>query len=493
MKKTNFNVVFIFTDQQRYDTMKIYGNTKIKVPNLNKLSEESAVFQNTYVSQPVCTPSRATILTGLYPHTHELVYNNLCLSDEIPTIADMVKEYGYRTGYIGKWHLGNEVICQHGFNEWVSTEDNYRSHYTKEEYRYINCDYYHFLRKKGFRPDCEEGDFLYFSRMFSTRIPEQYSKPAFIANQAAEFIRRNKDQRFMLYINFLEPHPPYYSVYDDMYDPEEVDLPKNFDMEVRKDKPLKYKLKAMSTREFGRHFPLRDEKTWRKLIARYWGAISLVDKYVGEILKSIRKNGLDDKTVVVFTSDHGDMMGDFGMIQKGLMLESAVKVPLLIKIPGITNTKRFTIENPVSHIDLVPTILDIIGTGMPEHLQGRSLYPIIRGHKKLKGNDVFIEYLNKALIKGNSNKPYLDLGNKYRACFGEKLKSEIKRLYGGPTAERTVVTEDGWKLSLKQSGEHELYNLNEDPCELHNLYFTEEYNDRIKILKEKIFSRAMLS
>lgn len=112
------NLLFVFTDQQRSDTLAAYGNSKIKVPNMNQLASESTVFKNAYVTQPVCTPSRASIMTGLYPHNHQSIENNAPLREDIPSIAEHVSpEDGYKIGYIGKWHLGNEIVPQHGFED----------------------------------------------------------------------------------------------------------------------------------------------------------------------------------------------------------------------------------------------------------------------------------------------------------------------------------------------------------------------------------------
>lgn len=192
------NIVFIFTDQQRYDSMWVYGNDFVKVPNMNKLAGQSAVFKKTYVTQPICTPSRATMITGLYPHSHGLITNNLCLGEDKPSIAKILKQEGYHTAYIGKWHLGNEVIAQQGFDKWVSTEDYYyKDHFTKEEYKSINCDYHHYLINNRFKPDKEDGEYQYFSRMFATRIPEQYSKPAFIAQEADKYIKEHRNEPFV--------------------------------------------------------------------------------------------------------------------------------------------------------------------------------------------------------------------------------------------------------------------------------------------------------
>ena len=128
------NLLFIFTDQQRADTMACYGNRMIETPNLNRLSDESFVFENAYVSAPICSPSRSTIMTGLWPHTSGVLKNNFPLDDSTPVISEMLPP-DYISGYYGKWHLGNEVKRQHGFDRWVSIEDQYRDYYQEADYR----------------------------------------------------------------------------------------------------------------------------------------------------------------------------------------------------------------------------------------------------------------------------------------------------------------------------------------------------------------------
>lgn len=467
------NLVFIFTDQQRYDTLKVYGNEKLQMPNLNQLAEESVVFRKAYVAQPVCTPSRGTILTGLYPHNHDSVENNTPLKAEAFTIPEILSGEGYKSAYFGKWHLGDEVVAQHGFDEWVSAEDSYRKFYTKDEYKNLNCSYYHYLKENGFSPDKEKDNgFSMYSRMFSTRIPEEYSKPAYLAREADRFITENKDRPFIAYVSILEPHPPYYSVYDELYDPEEVDLPDLYHNEVPGDTPLKYRYNHIHHRDVGRHYPMQDdEKVWRKLIARYWGSCTLIDKYVGQILDSIKRNGLEDDTIIVFTSDHGDMMGDYKMLQKYVQYESATRVPMLMKIPGLEGQR--IIEEPVSQVDLVPTLVELMGHKMERKVDGKSLVPALIEGQSLESNDVFIEW-NGEEGEDAWFKPYRD----------SEMKEQIDRVYGASV--RTVVTPDGWKLSLTTAGESELYNLNEDRHERNNLAFIEQYADQKHRLAQKI-------
>ena len=212
------NLLFIFTDEQRADTMACYGNRWIHTPNLNRLAEESFVFQNAYVSQTVCTPSRSTIMTGLYPHTNGCTANNIPLRPETRTIAEMIDQ-DYVRAYYGKWHLGDEVIAQHGFDDWVSIEDMYRGHYSKEEYLSTMSDYHHFLVKNGFEPNGESHGSKVFGRTMAAKLPEEYTKAAFLGRRAAEFIRSHRDEPFALYVNFLEPHMPFTGPFNDLYDP----------------------------------------------------------------------------------------------------------------------------------------------------------------------------------------------------------------------------------------------------------------------------------
>ncbi len=181
------NVLFIFTDEQRADTLSAYGNSQIEMPNLNRLAEQSVVFENTYVTQPVCTPSRSSILTGLYPHTNGCTENNILLSLDIPCLPEMLTSGEYATAYHGKWHLGDEIFAQHGFDEWRSIEDAYIQFYSPDRDRDARSTYHHFLIENGFSPS----DGRMFSRSRAARLPERFGKPAYLAGEASRFIRQN--------------------------------------------------------------------------------------------------------------------------------------------------------------------------------------------------------------------------------------------------------------------------------------------------------------
>ena len=471
------NLLFLFTDEQRYDTLGAYGNGEIHTPNLDRLAATSTVFERAYVTQPVCTPSRATLLTGLYPHTSGCLANNVPLPADVPCLPEMLTPGQYVSGYHGKWHLGDEIFAQHGFEKWVSVEDMYIRHYSPGRDRGRRSDYHHFLIESGFAP--ADGDL--FRRGETARFDEQFSKPAFLASSAGRFIRENAGRPFVLFVNFLEPHMPFFGPRDGQYDPAEVPLPPNFRAAPGEDQPLKARLLHRHYREKGiSGLPLRSQAEWRRVIANYWGLCSLVDNCVGEILDALAEAGLWDNTVIVYTSDHGDMMGSHGLVAKCLMFEEAVRVPLLVRLPGQTAGRRF--RRPVSQIDLLPTLLELMGQKVPSHLQGRSLKPLLAGAARPQQEDVFIEWNgpDSGIKRFLSDREYPDYLAEIatRQQFLEAVEDPV----------RSVVTADGWKLNCSPAGQHELYNLNEDPLETTNLAARADCRPLMKDLAGRIRS-----
>ena len=182
------NILLIITDQQRADTTACYGNSFVQAPNLNRLAAESVVFQNAYCTDPVCTPSRASIFTGLWPHTHGCIANNIALRPETKTIAESIGD-SHRCAYYGKWHLGDELSAQHGFKEWLSIEDGiYRKYYSDPTELARRSDYHRFLIESGFLPDDTASDGAeVFSREFSAVMAEPYTKATFLGDRASRF------------------------------------------------------------------------------------------------------------------------------------------------------------------------------------------------------------------------------------------------------------------------------------------------------------------
>ena len=359
------NLLFLWTDEQRADTMSVYGNSRIQAPNLNKLASECAVFENAYVSQPVCTPSRSTVLTGLWPHTNTCTQNNIPLPQSIPCLPELLNDPDYRCGYMGKWHLGDEIFAQHGFDEWVSIEDGYRKYYREGRDQDQKSDYWRFLNELGYKPDTDSG---HYSRGFAARRPIEHCKPKFLEQNACDFLRRHRKEPFVLHINFLEPHMPFYGPLDDVHDPNEVTLPKNYSDPLEENEPLRYRLLRERYRQqgYGGH-DLKTEAGWRRLTANYWGLVTQVDRSVGAILETLETLGLADNTIVVYTSDHGDMMGSHNLLAKTVMYEESVRVPWLIRYPKKMRSQRIY-KHPVSHIDMVPTLLDLMGKPCQRHV-----------------------------------------------------------------------------------------------------------------------------
>jgi len=360
--------------------MGAYGNDHVETPNLDRLAASGVRFDQAYCIQPVCTPSRSSILTGQYPHNTGCVTNNIPLSPETRCLPELVEFDDYATAYMGKWHLGNEQIAQHGFDEWVSIEDGYWEYYTDGALDPVESDYHDFLVENGFEPTnhSEAHDLDGFSREFAGDIPEAYSKPAFLAREATRFIEEHRDQPFILVVNTLWPHSPFDSQRDDRYDPESVPLPENFDHDGFENQPPKPRILRRGIDEGVLRDPIDDwegtEADWRELISNYWGCVDLIDTYFGEILDALDDYGLTEDTVTAYTSDHGDMMGSHRLWHKCVMFEEAVRVPLMIRFPEDLDRDVDTAERPVSQIDLVPTLLDAMGHTPPAQVDGSSCW-----------------------------------------------------------------------------------------------------------------------
>ena len=463
------NLLFIFTDEQRYDSLACYGNTQIEMPNLNRLADQSVVFDQAYVTQPLCTPARASIMTGLWPHAIGCTELNVPIPNEARCLPELVSPGQYATGYHGKWHLGDEVFAQHGFEDWCSTEDGYARHFGAGRDPEARSSYHHWLLAKGIEPNNGE----MFTRGEAARLPEEHGKPAFLAESASRFIREHADHPWMLYVNFLEPHMPFFGPRDDQYDPETIPLPPNFDHPPTQREPLKHRLLQRFYEEHGHSgLPLKTEADWRRMIAHYWGLCSLVDTHAGRILDAVRETGQWDDTIIVFTSDHGDMMGSHRMLAKTVMYEESTRVPLLIKMPGQARQGR--VCGPVSHIDLVPTLLDLMEQRVPESLPGRSLGGLMGEGEAVSDREVFIE----------QEGPDSGAGMKALMEMGLASPEEVKSAVTAPV--RTVVTPEGWKLCHSARGEHELYNLREDPYEMRNLADDPAEAERVRSLTGRI-------
>jgi arylsulfatase A-like enzyme len=457
------NILLVWTDQQRNDTLPCHGNTFVQAPNLKRLGETSFVFRDALCTQPVCTPSRASILSGLWPHTHGCVTNNIPLRPDAPTLAEMLPEE-YECAYYGKWHLGDELKAQRGFSDWRSIEDGiYRSYYSDLEDLKRRSDYHHFLIREGFPPDTvdSEGCKL-FSRPYAAAMAEPYTKASFLAGEAEEYLlsRRGQHQPFFLSVNFLEPHPPIFGPLNGLHDPAGVPTGPAFGREPENcSKHAQRVLETLHTEGFKNHL-LETESDWRRLKANYLGLVTLVDRALGRICAALEASGQADNTIIVFTSDHGEMLGDHGLTQKGVFYEEAVRIPLIIHVPWLSN-KQIMLEGPISQVDLVPTLLELAGAQIPDHLQGVSRAGALHDHadgapaEPWLGGDVVVSWNNPTLPEEEG---------------------------------RSLVTIDRWKLNLYHDDRPELFNLQEDPAELANLAGEVSQRGRFDRMRDEILS-----
>ncbi len=302
------------------------------------------------------------------------------------------------------------------------------------------------------------------------KLPEEHSRPAYLAGTAREFMQAHRDEPWVLYVNFLEPHMPYHSARDHQYNPADIPLPENFEAEAHS---LREKLKRADWYANGYGGQrLQTPDDWRELTARYWGLVSLVDTYVGRILDALRETGQDEETLIVYTSDHGDMMASRRMLGKGFMYEESSRVPMMIRRAGQRSVSR--VRGPVSQIDLVPTLLDLLDQPIPEHLEGESLAAAMdRGHAE---RDVFIEWNSD-----RSGEPPAKVPE-----WAEDLAapSELHEAKGEQI--RTCVSLDNWKLNVSTTGEHQLFDLDADPLELTNRFSDPDQAERIRDLAARI-------
>lgn len=453
------NLIVFLPDQQRADTLACYGGAKVHALNLNKLASESVVFERAYVTHPVCTPSRSSLMTGTWPHINGCTHNSVPLDRRFLIFPELVADKDYRTAYMGKWHLGEDGPIGRGFQQWICTDGE--------------CDYTNFIRDAGVKPDRPNGR---FSELAISNLPIELSRPKFLGRHACEFIEKHQRDPFILVVGFVEPHSPYNGPLNDEHPLDEIELERTATLPESDNIPLRYRL----MREWQQAEAILDRERlpkqlffgitpdeYRSIKQRYLGLVTLVDQSIGSILACLERCDLAENTIIVHTSDHGDSLGAHHLFGKETMFEEATRVPFLIRLPGQRQSR--IVPQPVSHIDFVPTLLDLLS--QPPHCQcaGKSLLPLITDQAAATDH-VFMEWApNRTKIKK-----------------GTKLARRriIKRAVEEST--RAAVSPDGWKFCLRDKDSNELYNLKDDPFETRNLYSDREYASVISRLTGEI-------
>jgi arylsulfatase A-like enzyme len=370
-----------------------------------------------------------------------------------------MEDRDYRAAYIGKWHLSEEGPIGRGFDEWIATDDH--------------GDYTNFLISLSITPDKQNRR---FSELAISNLPIELSRPKFLEKCACEFIEKHQRDPFILVVGFVEPHSPYNGPLNDEHPLDQIELDATATRPESTDIPLRYRLmrewqqaEAVLDRErlpTQLFFGVTPEE-YRSIKQRYLGLVTLVDQSIGAILACLERFGLTDNTTIVHTSDHGDSLGAHHLFGKETMFEEATHVPLLVRLPGQRASK--TITRPVSHIDFVPTLLDLLGQPSNPQCAGKTLLPLIT-EEAAPPQNVFMEWAP----------------NRTKVKKGTKLarRRMVKRAVEEST--RTIVTSDGWKLCLRDKDLNELYNLNDDPRETRNLYADRQHASMISRLSDEI-------
>ena len=478
------NVLFLMTDQHRVDAIGCYGNANARTPNLDRLAASGTLFRNAFTPTAICTPARASLLTGQAPFRHRLLANAEWntgylteLPEGTPTFSAALRDYGYNVGLIGKWHVGERLGPDaYGFDG---------PHLAGAMNPILHEEYQKYLAERnlpapritdpvrGTLPGGRPGHLL-AGRL---QQPVEATYEHFLADRAIELLRRyaaDGDRPFHLSLHFFGPHLPYLipDEYYDLIDPSTVELPGSF-AETFAGKPD-------AQRNYSTYWSADsfDADEWRKLIAVYHGYGALIDAEIGRVLDTLTELGLDDDTAVFFTADHGEFTGAHRLNDKGpAMYDDIYRIPFLLRVPGARQGR--TDDRFVTLTDATATILDL--AGLPTDLcpnarpagaapDGRSLLPLVR------------------------DEPVPDWRTELVAEFhGHHFHYQQR-----------MLRDERYKLVVNAESVNELYDLATDPDELVNVYPTPHYaavrrdmlrrlHTALSVRGDDVFARWMLA
>lgn len=507
------NFLLFITDQQRADHIGAYGNRVVRTPHIDALAARSWLAERCYVASPVCMPNRATLLTGRWPSGHGVRHNGIPLSLRARTFLDQSRDAGYRTGLVGKGHLQNmtgkaavwppqqrlsaEAWCDepgrydqewgpawrgskehdvthpyYGFDDVVLAIDHgdtVGGHYQ----RWLEREHPDVAAVAGRAHAIPTPDYALAAagQAWRTRVPEACHPTAYIADQAMHQLDTYAEggQPFFLQCSFPDPHHPFTPPgrYWDMYAPDEVVLPATFDVAGRELPPHLAWIHRM--RDAGRavkHTPALfacTEREAREAIALNYGSISFIDDMIGRVLAHLAERGLADNTVVIFTSDHGDYMGDHQLLWKGpIHYQSLIRVPFIWSDPQ-AHAIAHRHNALCSTADIAPTVLAHAGVPMFNGIQGASMLPLINGQSAWRDG---------LLIEEEAQRLLFDFPSRPRV--------------------RTLQT-NRFRMSVYDGvAWGELYDLFEDPYETRNLWLDSAYTRHKSDAMEQLM-RTMLA
>jgi len=453
------NVLFLLSDQHKPLALSLLNHPYARTPNLDALAREGTRFSSVYCTNPVCTPSRASILTGFYTHNHRTWNNTTPWPFEIKTMAHHFARAGYVSALIGKMHFVDAQT--HGFEYRIDFNDwfQYLGPKTKlyaEELARANSGSGHpqiddlwqdfgdpwlDVREK----DGRQGS-VHIGR--PSKLPEQDHQESFVARESIRFLKRfGKQHPFFLISSYLKPHDPFMPAerFARMFPPEAMQLPETYGKVDLERVPAEIRNRI----ELDRATPeLKLAANAKMRIAMYYGNVAQVDDAMGQVLRALKELDLDRDTIVVYSSDHGEMCGEHGLWNKFVFYEPSVGVPLIFKVPGI---KPGVVDAPLSQVCLMATLLDLCGIPGPMRLDGGSLVPFLHEPARTSAAPVFSEF---ALRTKNA---------KYMIRHGD------------------------WKYSFYANDRPELYNLREDRLEMNNLAGEPKTKEIETELKQRLF------
>jgi arylsulfatase A-like enzyme len=456
------NVVLITADQLNFRHLGCMGHPVVRTPNIDRLAAEGALLRNAYSQAPLCMPSRASFNTGLYPHSCQVQENPVVLLDRFPTLAERLREAGYRTGGFG--HIGGDGI-ERGFETCI---DIYH-----EPLKRVFGEEYTATMGEGFKPGWFCGRSVQ---------PEGETRDEQTRKVCCDYIRdADPSEPFYVQCDFFAPHPPLVAParYLDLYSPEDVVLPPTWRDELA-GKPSNVRATRKAIRMEG-----VSEERMREALRHYYALVTFIDDQVGLIRRELEAKGVLENTLIIFTADHGDYAGECGIIGKtGELYECMVHVPLIVHAPRLGIAEGTTVESLVELVDLVPTVLDATGIDHGDDLEGQTLLPLLRGNAPVEER-----------VAMSETRGYPGLGA-FDHEYPEEMLKPIASDTGstGPcncTMTGTMMRKGTVKLTLYTDGSMELYDLADDPYERNNIVGNPAYDAIVADLTRRIAIKQM--
>jgi arylsulfatase A-like enzyme len=428
-------------DEMRGDCLGVAGHPIVRTPRLDQLAAEGAYFPNSYTVSPVCSPARMSLFTGRYRQVHGVLTNGQPGNDDEVTLPLMLKHHGYATGMSGKAHLRGPGTAGIDWYRMFSAND--------PGFEPNGLSYRDWLRKK--HPDFKGNPSAVAVpgtkvepdpaglHIGTSPLPDADYQTAWCADRAIEFVKDHADgQRpWFHFCSFIRPHSPFVipEPYATMYRPEDMILPPcppDTERIIREEVP------KLRTKNAHRHW-IADPRILRPLMAHYYGSCTLIDHHTGRLLDALDDSGQRDNTIVIFTSDHGNMMGDKGRLFKGIMYEGSARIPLIVRAPRMESGHR--IERIMEITDIAPTILELCGLPVLEGIQGTSFAKQLRDEADWEGwDDVAYSDLRESMIRRGRWKL---MGYRSYRPRDTGPDWELYNIAEDPHEERSLITDPG--------------------------------------------------